>query len=344
MLDSLALKAFDSMTNPILLCEFDGTLIYKNPQAAKELKLPHLNRRILTHLNRDGKAAFENWRESMPAFIEYESEGRSATALADSVYFETRSVVLLFFSHLLDFSFMESTKLLTPERVAECISASKLTRLAKEVYLREEKQSADLSRRKHLQAIRVFKRVFSSLLNDPFLCAEPLHYTLEKAIQPISYAADTILARFGSSIVFQPLDRALIDLRLDFKPFSLLLSNLLVLLAEITSSPASVTVTEERSAVLFSIDTTLREEDAAFFVGGSEALAQLLPISSLDLYAFEALCQNQRYRLQTVQDGNRLTLKLTVPVTNEFTVRERSAEELAYIMHTIDRAAALLAE
>jgi hypothetical protein len=116
------------------------------------------------------------------------------------------------------------------------------------------------------------------------------------------------------------------------------------LLAEITSSPASVTVTEERSAVLFSIDATLREEDAAFFVGGSEALAQLLPISSLDLYAFDALCQNQRYRLQTVQDGNRLTLKLTVPVTNEFTVRERSAEELAYIMHTIDRAAALLAE
>lgn len=348
MLDTLAFHALDIVTNPILICETDGTLLYKNEEAEKRLQVPHLKKKLTTHLTKSGKAVLRDFRTSLPAFLEYDSEGTMITAFVDSVYYESRPVLLFLFSHLFDFSFLERTKRLASEAIAKSLSGNKIVSLAVASYTREDLPVALRNRQGHIVATRVFQKLFSSVLTELYYGGETLLYSLNYANEIMAYASRKILSRFGLDVLFPALDHESANLLIDFKPFALLMANILTMLAEITVNPtASVTITEEENYVLYAISATVREEVSRVFVGGTEAFSYILPGCALDLYIFDALCKNQSFRFDFTLKGtntDNLTLRLRAPIERKYTVSEHMAKDRASIFAIIDRFAKLLEE
>ena len=346
MLDPISFKAFDSLANPMMICETDGRVIYKNTQASRTLQVPHLGRRVLGHFDRNGKAAFRNWRESMPAFLEYEFEGQTVTAFADTTVYENRTVILLFFSHLFNFSLIEPCKLFSPQEIAHYLSAGQLIRLATDAHLRENSDMLSETRSRHLRACRAFQQLFSSILCALHYNGEAVYQSLESAFQMIRYAADRILSPMGLTPTFPEIPEAFAAYTLDFKPFALLLSHILVMLTEI-SNPASATLSlhEEHHTLWVEIKAPIKDIKSQFTSNKTASLSHLLPGSSLDLYAFQALCDNQHYHFAYTIDTSTdptLSLKLRVPVHTQTAVCEIHTEEFLLLYDLIHHFAASL--
>ena len=346
MLESLVFHALDIVTNPVIITEPDGTLLYKNEEAEKRLQVPHVKRKITKHLRKNDREIIKNFRDTLPAFLEYESEGNYLPAFVDTVYYESRPVLLFLFSHLFQFSFMEHTKLLQPSAIAEKLSGNKILSIARDAYTREDLPIALRNRQGHIVATRVFQKLFSTILTELYYGGESLLYPLNYANEIMAYASRKILTKFGLDVLFPALDIEKSTLLIDFKPFSLLLSHLLILLAEVTVSPtASICITEEENTVLYAISAEIKADDRRIFIGGTEAFSHILPGCALDLYLFDTLCQNQKFRFDfTLKDceENNLTLRLRAPIERKYVVSERIERDRAMLFAIIDRYAALL--
>ena len=340
MLETLAFHALDSVTNPIIVCEPDGTVLYKNGEAEKRLQVPHLKKKLIIHLSKESRALLKNYKSALPSFIDYTSDGEIHSAFVDIVYYEARPVILFFFSHLFDFAFTEKTKLLQPEAIAEKLSGNKIVSLAIRSYKSVDLPLALRNRTGHIVATRVFRRLFSTVLTELYYGGETVLYSLDYANEIIAYAARNILSRFGLDVLFPILDKTMASILIDFKPFSLLLSNLLTMLAEITVTPtASVRVIDEGDTVLYEITGSIKDEHKRVFVGGVEAFSEILPGCALDLYTFDILCKNQSFRFDfTVKEASadNLILRLRAPIERKYTVHERMVKDKANLFAIIE--------
>ena len=102
-MEDISLRAFDEIVNPVLLCELDGKVIYKNSEAGHSLKKPSLGGKIQTYLSRHDRPLIENGVkfERFPTFVELESDGDLFSAFADVVYYE--GALFFFWSFLISF-------------------------------------------------------------------------------------------------------------------------------------------------------------------------------------------------------------------------------------------------
>ncbi|MBR2986418.1 MAG: hypothetical protein IKC63_00210 [Clostridia bacterium] len=340
MIDNTTIQAFELLPDPILICELDGTLIYKNPIAAKLLALPHLNCRIFSHLKKRAGMIFEHWEDRLPAFLEYESRHDIYTALVDTVYYETRTVALFFFSPMFDFSFMEKTKLLTPTALAESFSASKISNLAARSYSGEATRSPDFLR--HQKAHRLFDHFFRAILHDIRAKSETCYCDVKTAIDVLNYAVEKIFSYFGVTVTFPILDERYPMGKIEFSPFVLLFSELLVTISELSAKSATISLCKEHTNLNFTIHALLRHDQPTVEEGSFDILEDKLPISALDLYTFKTLCRNQHYLFQFSLKTRTFTAELKVPNTEKYAIREQNTIDLESIYRKFDRFATLL--
>lgn len=327
MQSSTLFPALDLLTNPVLLTELDGKLIYRNKEALKSLQIPHLTRRIVTHFTPDGRKALRNYHSALPAFLDYTSHETTVTVFADRLSLDGRDVLLFFFSHLFDFSIMEHSRLSSSEKLLDEFSGNKLASLALSAYEREDMPDAIHNRQEHLAATRLWHKLVSVILTELYHDGEKVLYPLGSALEILSIAIDATLTRFGLSVSFPILSKEKSTLLIDFKPFILLFSQILVLLTEINvSKNARISIIEQENCLSFELAVKIKHEYHRIFIGGAESFSYLLPCALLDLFTFNALCKNQGFKFDFALRDNgddNLTCRLSVPAEKQYTVCDR---------------------
>jgi len=340
MLSTTLFPALDLLTNPVLLTEPDGTLIYRNEEALKRLQIPHLTRKIVGHFSPNGRKALRNYQNSLPAFLDYDSYETTVTVYVDCIELDGRDVLFYFFSHLFDFSLMEHQKNSPDKTLLQEFSGNKLANLAITAYEREDLPDALHNREGHVNATRVLQKLVSTVLNELHGNGEKFLYTIDDVNEIMSAATTHTLSRFGLNIAFPIRFQENSDILIDFKPFVLLFSQIMVLLAEITvSKSAIVRITEQEDTVLYELAGRIKREYHRIFIGGAESFSHVLPGTLLDLFTFNALCKNQGYEFGFTlrdNDDNNLTFRLKIPIERKYTVSDRFKKSKEQILALIE--------
>ena len=229
---------------------------------------------------------------------------------------------------------------MAPHQFENKLSGNTILSLAKASYTGDNKPLALHSRQSHITAIRVFKKLISTVLTELYYGGETLIYSLDYATEIMNHASFKLLSRFGINVLFPLPDCEKCDIPIEFKPFFFLCSHLLILIAEVASRPSvPVTVTETESTLLFTITASIKDQDRHVFSGGAEAFANIIPGSAIDLYLFDAFCQSQNFNFQfslSSESYNNLTLELRIPIAKKHRVCERIDRDKAIILSLID--------
>lgn len=341
MLSTTLFPALDLLTNPVLLTEIDGTLIYRNKEALKRLQIPHLTRKIIGHFTPNHRKALRNYATDLPAFLDYSSYETTVTVFADFLTLDERQVLFFFFSHLFDFSLMEHQKNSPANTLLQEFSGNKLAYLAISAYEREDLSDAQRNYEGHIAATRVLQKLVSTILNELYGNGEKILYSIGDANEILYAATQNTLSRFGLNIIFPIFFEENSDILIDFKPFILLFSQILVLLAEInTSKNAIVRITEQEDTVLYELAGRIKREYHRIFIGGAESFSYVLPGCLLDLFTFNALCKNQGYEFGFTlrdNDDNNLTFRLKIPIERKYTVNDRIKRDKEKILAIIEK-------
>ena len=236
--------ALNLLTNPVLMSEMDGTLIYRNDEAMKRLQIPHLTRKVFGHFTPTARKTLKNHETALPAFLDYTTYGSTVTVYVDRLTLDDREVLFYFFSHLFDFSLMEHHKLTPDKTLLGEFSGNKLAKLAIAAYEREDLPEALDNRKRHITATRVLKKLVAGILDEIYDNGEKFLYLIEDVNEILSAATETTLSRFGLNIAFPMRIFENSDILIDFKPFLLLFSQIMVLFAEVSvSKNATVRIT-----------------------------------------------------------------------------------------------------
>lgn len=345
MLSTTLFPALDLLTNPVLLTDPDGTLIYRNEEALKRLQIPHLTRKIVGHFSPNGKKALKNYKDALPAFLDYDSYETTVTVYVDYVELDGRDVLFYFFSHLFNFSLMEHQKNSPDKTLVQEFSGNKLAHLAIDAYEREDLPDALQNREKHIIATRVLQNLVSTILNEIHGNGEKFLYFIDDVNEIMAAAANHTLSRHGLNISFPIRFEDNSDILIDFKPFLLLFSQVMILLAEVsTSKNAAVRIIEQEDTVIYELAGRVKREYHRIFIGGAESFSHVLPGTLLDLFTFNALCENQGYEFGfTLRDNDdrNLTFRLKIPIERKYTVSDHTTSIKARILALIERAGKL---
>lgn len=91
-------KGFDGLTMPIVVCDADGTVVYKNDAAVKQIRLPRRRTDIRVHLSPSDRKAFDGIsRSSDPVMIHVYTGDRDAVAFVAMHEWEGRPATLWVF-------------------------------------------------------------------------------------------------------------------------------------------------------------------------------------------------------------------------------------------------------
>lgn len=344
MIDEIALSAFDELSNPILFCETDGTLLYKNQAAARHLGKLQTKAKLFKHLDEATCARFaaEPIQEAFPAFASVSYMGEEYRALCDLIYFERRPVVLFFFSQLLVYDLAFPLFCRTTEELRSLISAERLVNQIRNAYTADHPYPAGYDPETRLGMTRVFLSLIEYVARETAYGLDRVLYRLDRSLEILAYAARSVLGKIGIDLVFYA-DVLMTSTRLvDFKPFALLVSHLLILAVEFSDGPllrvhihcdkedeALITISADQSFVLEGVD-----------YAGVNKLISFLPGRSLDLYLFDKLCHTGKYRFDfSIREceKNNLCLRFTSPTYRATRLRERDEIDRDSLLQLIDR-------
>jgi len=346
MIEDITLRAFDEIVNPILLCELNGKTIYKNSEAKLSLKKPALGGKIQTYLSRDFRYLLENGAtpDDCPTFIELESDGDLFCSFVDTVYYERRPALLFVFSHL--FLYEVSVPLFRehPHELRESISGEKLAHLATNIYTSDLVVEASRKKSHHKRMTQIFYKLVNTLLTELSYGKDSVVYPLAYTVSILSYACNKVLSHLGLDIVFDIRYENADSTFVDFKTLTLLLTNFILMAAEITDSHIIYASVEKDSdgSVIFRFPLQVNKQAATIPLGGIGSFTELLPGRSVDLFFFNEICKSSNYHFDFTlnpKEKENLRMRLHTPVCNRLVLHEVDPFRYEDAIRMIDRLA-----
>ncbi len=343
MIESATLHAFDELVNPILLCEVWGKVLFKNKAAVREIPLPKTGGSLCAYLSKEYRALFSSAfpKESFPLFPELSVEGKFRRAFADPVAYNGRTAILLVFSPLFLHEITLPLWKTGGKELAALARAEEIVRMANHLSRTDKILEAGRDFPLHRDMTTLFYRLVDHTLQEVAYGKEQFYFRLDRTIRTLSYACDSVLFRWGWDVIFEA---DLADLSLcfvEFKPFVLLVSLLVLFMAEFSRAP-TLTVSLERtdSGSLWLLFSAPQNRALRIPRGKSGKLAELLPGRSIDLYFFDKLFCTDRYRFDFSLSQNPQTpmkLRFSAPIFPARHLREYEELDLPSLLTGIDR-------
>ena len=351
-MEDITLRAFDEIVNPVILCELNGKTIYKNIEAKKSIRTPALGGKIQTYLSRNDRYRFENGAqpEQFPGFLELESEGDLFSAFSDVVHYESRPALLFVFSHLFLYDVSVPLFRARPSELKQSISGEKLANLVTNLYNSDLVVEASRKKSHHKRMTQIFYKLVNILLTELAYGNDNVVYPLSYTVDIVSYACTKILSHLGLDIIFDVKYENADSTFVNFKTLTLLLSNFILLAAEVSDSHIIYASVEEDldGDVIFRFPLTVKKPNTTIPLGGAGGFTDLLPGRSVDLYFFERICKSSRYHFdftQNPKEKDNLRLRLHTPISHRMVLHAIDPFRHEEALRMIDRLAIkLLAE
>lgn len=354
MTESLFLDLFDELVNPILLCEKNGIIFFKNKAAVRELPRPKTGASLLPYLSSRDRLRFlpgeKTAGDLFPAFLELTDRGERCRAFADTIRYNGRTAVLLISSPLffcdLSLPIYQREGALLKKQFSFDELLSRLEALAESDRLMAASRRYSL----HRKMTALFYRLIHTTLQNVAADREQLYFRLDKTVSALSYACDSVFGRFGREVLFEA-DTADLSLYfIEFRPFLLLVSLLILCVAELTEMAVTIRLVrrnEEQIELLLSV-TADRTGNSDSVDSSDRFGTLLLPGRTLDLFFFEKFLSGGRYAFATSskqEENGALTLSLSAPIYPARRLREKEELILEEILSAIDhRLTELLSE
>ena len=345
-MEDISLRAFDEIVNPVLLCELDGKVIYKNSEAGHSLKKPSLGGKIQTYLSRHDRPLIENGVkfERFPTFVELESDGDLFSAFADVVYYEGRPVLLLVFSHLFLYEVSVPLFRASPQALKQTIGGERLATLATNIYTSDLVVEASRKKSHHKRMTQIFYKLVDTLLTELSYANDSAVYPLAYTLDILSYACNKVLSHLGLDIIFEVRYENADSTFVNFKTLPLLLANFILLAAEVTDSHIIYASVEEDidGDVIFRFPLTVKKSHAMIPLGGTGSFTDLLPGRSVDLFFFEKICKSSSYHFDFTlnpKEKENLRMRLYTPISHRLVMHEVDPFRYEDAIRMIDRLA-----
>lgn len=288
----------DNLETPVLICDPNGIVIYKNKLALETIRLPRRNTGVRSHLEQSGKTAFAAMLpDSKPQTIAVFTGDRSAKALVFPYRYRENDCTLWAFISFLQvrpnsiiFSRMEEDII----RITGDL-ASLFTLLAEQSAIPSGRRARSGDRRLSSKIEHIIDRVLDTR-------NERANWSVIDSLDILSNSVLPVFRHYGCEIVYQ--DKVPIKDRykyLNFRDFVLFYSYALAFCTQI-SRGHRITVdalTIDESTIRFDIRFTILfspiygEKQTDF-----EKLIPLFPKNSVDLLIFSKLVQFRGYRIE----------------------------------------------
>ncbi|MGM9637131.1 MAG: hypothetical protein ACI3YK_03995 [Eubacteriales bacterium] len=322
----------DDLSTPILICDRDGLVLYKNEIAVKQVRLPKRRTGILIHLDSAGRAAFMDMGvDSRPRMLTVYTGDRNAKAFVVPYRYQEQDGSLWVFPGFLQTN-PTSALFSAMEKNAEKIAGDLCSIFA----LIAEKSEIGPGRSYNAvnKKIRAkLERLLDTLLEGD---SDRVNWSVSESLKILSGQIFGIFRSFGYMIDYKdklPHNRR--GMYLNFRNFIIFYCHALTFCCELTRShQITVEVTgdenEENCIVLTAVFTMLFPpvyiENGTDFSG----LIPMFPEHMVDLLIFEKLVNLCGYRITyTVSDKHQdnVTFRFVVPLTEKRGLSvKRSAE------------------
>ena len=152
--------------------------------------------------------------------------------------------------------------------------------------------------------ITVIYKLVNTLLTELAYGNDNVVYPLSYTVDIVSYACTKILSHLGLDIIFDVKYENADSTFVNFKTLTLLLSNFILLAAEVSDSHIIYASVEEDldGDVIFRFPLTVKKPNTTIPLGGAGGFTDLLPGRSVDLYFFERICKSSRYHFDFTQN------------------------------------------
>lgn len=346
MTESLFFNLFDELVNPVLLCEKNGVVFFKNKAAVREVPRPKTGASLLPALSESDRLRFFPGEKTagglFPAFLELSDRGERRRAFADRIRCNGRTAVLLIFSPLFLCDLSLPVYRNAGASLRKQFSSNEL--LARLGALAASDKIVTAGRRYplHREMTALFYRLIDTTLQTVTAGREQLYFRLDKTIASLSYACDSVFGRFGWDVFFEA-DMADLSLYfVEFRPFLLLSSLLILWAAELTETGAiALRLVRQEGRVALQLSVHPGKTDSFDSADAARQFStSLLPGRTLDLFFFEKLLSSERYAFSVSpkpNEQNTLALSLSAPIYPARRLREKEELLLEDIFAAIDR-------
>jgi hypothetical protein len=310
--------SLDHLTTPIILCDKEGRVIYKNDIAVSQIRLPKRNTDMRVHLDQTGTGELDRiFERKRPSLITVHTGDRNAKAFVTSYYRNEQECSLWVFS-----SFMQTN---ASSRLFSTFEAE-MTAVAKDlcdiIIAIDQKSLLPLGKSANSLNKKIetkFTHLLSSLLEGR---TENSTWSVKESIQILSTQIPTLFGEFGYHIQMNVMDSSKnISQYLDFRNFILFYSHALTFCAELTRNRKlhlNIIGTDEM-VILFEIQFTLlyppifSEESSDL-----SQLYQLAPMNCFDILIFDALTKLSGYHISYSVNSSHednVVIRFKIPTT-----------------------------
>lgn len=332
----------EKLSTPIIICDEQGIVIYKNTAAVRSVRLPRRHTSILTHLGQTERGELLRLSDrKKPSVLTVQTGDRNARALVMSYLREGKKCSLWVFVSLLQtgsvsgmFAELDNALCAVGREICEYVKTIDEFALA----LPEPPSASELVRLdKRLQ------KIIDGITDE----RRSWLFELGDALTMLKEAIERPLCKYGYSINFPEADASLgkgVRLLIDLQHFFSMYLHLILFSCD--SSPnKQVDVSVFQKGEIYCIETLFTLPYPPFYTEQSDctdlsALSALCPRNSIEIELLKTYSRIHGYEMSyqithDVENNVRLRLKLPVSVKPRLRSGDESAVERLFVQHDL---------
>gem|GEM_PF-2361313 len=322
----IPVSSLDELNTPIMMCDPDGLVIYKNEAAVKEVRLPKRRTHMQPHLNPDDLGKFGSISDmKKPGVFTVDTGDRKVRAFVVPYSRQGKKCSLWVFMAIIQINSKTRYTRAIENDLME--GAGELCELIENI----DEKSFYTGARKQVSVDKRIRKKIDNVISYMFGGEKEL-YPLGKGICLMTDAAVRTFGKFGYRITSNlsgfPVKEST-GLYVDFKSFSLFFYHLLAYFIE-CGADGVMNVGFSLEDTVLKVKLLLSMPYPPYYtevVSDFEKLAVLSPASIIDVLVLEKFAESYGYELSVaINDDhmNNMAVVASLPVIRRMTVREKS--------------------